>query len=68
MVLAFIKKRKNTVKPEKMEGIDECTRQIIAANMTMLAGISSMQNDLIRMMRESNTQLAELKVLLTKED
>jgi hypothetical protein len=68
MFLGFQKRKDVKKQPEKTEGIDECTRQIIAANMTMLVSISGMLYDIKQIELERGKQFEELKALIKKED
>ena len=68
MFLGFQKRKDVKKQPEKTEDIDECARQIIAANMTMLTSISSQLYDIKQLELERGKQLEELKAMIKKED
>ena len=68
MFLGFQKRTNVSKQSEKTEGIDECTRQIIAANMTMLVSISGMLQDIKQIELERGKQFEELKAMIEKED
>lgn len=69
MLFAMLNKdKKKSKKIEMTEGVDECTRQIVAANMTMMVSMSNQLYDLKQLMLQSNKQLTELKEMIKKED
>ena len=63
-----LNRNKSKTNIEKNEGIDECTRQIIAANMTMLVSISNSIYEIKQIELERKQQFEELKAMIKKED